>query len=370
MSNAQIALRLLQWCAGHPFLNPAQSVDGSGILDETREFLRSRDIESLYTIATGGHGQWQEAYDVIWRHKIGAVRGAIKALVCAGVRVLTFKGGELVSRHFPGRGLGLTADVDVLVQRDDIELAKSVLYKLDFWHAVYDTERRVLRARDVADVARIELHHYELAPFVRSVELQFGAVPFEFMEHHDPHALCLDAGRRATVVEIDLHHGVAPDVRPEMFFSRAVPSILGVGETFSAADHVWFNLTRYYNEVALHDMRSLRPLAYTLPEIAFGEIDWSVVERVAHELSLGPTLYYFLAFCARLAPGRVPDSTLAAVQRSTTSRVRDWGWQLGKLFDFEEKFPLYAFGEQLSPLPAGQRLLSPGVEEPTPTDGP
>jgi hypothetical protein len=38
--------------------------------------------------------------------------------------------------------------------------------------------------------------------------------------------------------------------------------------------------------------------------------------------------------------------TLAAVQASANERSRDWGWQLGKLFDFAEGFPHDAFADQ------------------------
>ncbi|MDQ3935654.1 MAG: nucleotidyltransferase family protein [Actinomycetota bacterium] len=336
MPNAETAFGLLRWCAapGPPgAAGPLDDLDAA-----TLDFLRSRQIDSLHAMATGADDPWQEAYDAVWELQLRTLREAMTALEEAGVTALAFKGCELIPRHFGGRPLGITADADLLVPRDQIEQARSVLYKLDYRHAWYSAERGALVDTDVAAVAELELSHYELAPFRKLVPLVGLAEP-EAPGPPDIHPLDFGPGGAVVAVEIDLHHNVATDADAEPFFERAVPSTHGVGATFSPADHVWFNLSRYYNEVALHDKRSLRPIAYTVPEVASGAVDWDVVERVAGELALGPTLYYYLALCDRLAPGHVPESTLAAVRASTKSRMRDWGWQLGKLFDFEEEFP-------------------------------
>lgn len=349
--NATVAFSLLQWCASRT-ISDALGPGGQGIAAGTRAFLKSRQIDSLYTIAAGKRDKLQEASDLVWGHQLTALREALEALAAAGVRVLTFKGGELIPRHFPRRSLGITADLDLLVPRDEIELARSVLYKLDFRHQFLDKGRRVMADRDVADVAEIELHHYELAPMARTVPLDAEPALRETAASGADHRLYLDRGRPVAIIEIDLHHNVASDADPGVFFSRAVPGAAGAGETFSPADHVWFNLSRCYNEVGMHGKLSLRPIAYTLPEVASGRVDWTVVEHMADELTLGPTLYYLLGLCDRLAPGHVPASTLVAVKESTASRVRDWGWQLGKLFDFDEEFPSYAFLETAQPQPA------------------
>jgi hypothetical protein len=47
-------------------------------------------------------------------------------------------------------------------------------------------------------------------------------------------------------------------------------------------------------------------LAYTLPVIATEQLNWRVVEDVARDLALGPTLYYYLALCEELVPGGGP----------------------------------------------------------------
>jgi hypothetical protein len=337
LSNAHAAFRLLRWCAdrGHdPDFGPCD--------EEVRSFLRSRNIDSLLALSSGNTDARQTAYDTVWQHQLRALRQVVEALTGSGVRTLIFKGGELIPRHFPGHSLGFMGDGDILVGRDRIETVKSVLYGLGFRHAVFDTAHGIVRDRDVREVAETELRHYELASFVRTVEVTEPEVVTAARAHH-AHPLYALGDRAVILTAIDVHHNVALDADPAPLFDRAVPSGLGVGETLSSADHVWLNLSRYYNEVAIHGGCSLRPFAYTLPEIAAGQVAWDVVEQMAEELALGPTLSYFLRFCDQVAPGRIPSDTLAAVHRSSDSRVRDWGWQLAKLFDFQEAFPAGGF---------------------------
>ncbi|MET9725204.1 nucleotidyltransferase family protein [Streptomyces zaomyceticus] len=341
MSNAEAAFRLLQWCADRA--RPADFDLAGAVADEgVRSFLKSRNIDSLAALASGGADARQAAYDIVWQHQLAALLQVLEAFEGAGVRTLTFKGGELLPRHFPGRSIGLVGDADVLVPRDEIETAKSILYSLGFRHSFFDADQGAMRNRDLRNVADIELRHYELAPFVKTVEVT-DPVVVQVAKTSEADPLRFVEDRALVVIAIDVHHNVASDADPSMLFERAVPSSLGVGETLSSADHVWLNLSRYYNEVAIHGGLSLRPFAYTIPEVAAGTVDWGVVEQAARDLELGPTLSYFLRFCDRVAPGRIPASTLRAVEASTSTRIRDWGWQLGKLFDFHERFPDYAF---------------------------
>ena len=101
--------------------------------------------------------------------------------------------------------------------------------------------------------------------------------------------------------------------------------------------------SRCYNEVAWHDKPSLRPLAYANPELSSPAPDWDIVKQMSIELSLGPALYYYLALFSEFIPQRILARTLDAIRVSTESGVRDWGWQLSKIFDFQEKVSSYAF---------------------------
>ena len=62
--------------------------------------------------------------------------------------------------------------------------------------------------------------------------------------------------------------------------------------------------------------------------------------RVAVDYELGGSLDHPLAFLRRVFGIAVPDAVLDASSPLRTSRRRDWGWQLGVLFDFIEPCPL------------------------------
>lgn len=347
MKNALAALDLLRWAATR---NATARTRARSLVSDaaTMLFLHSREIDSLAYIASGEPGGWQAACDALFRIQQAALREILEAFQRGDIRALTFKGCELVSRHFAGHSLGLIADLDILIPREQVEDARRVMYGAGFCHGVFDAQAGLLRNRDIADVAGMELNHYELAPFMRVVEMEPTPASIELAQADDSHPLYLVEGKPVAVIEVDLHHNVALDADAEMLFRRAVPGSLGLCETLSPADHIWLNLSRYYNEVSIHDKISLRPIAYTLPEIANGQVDWTVMASVAAELKLGPTLYYFLSLCDQIVPGVIPEALLAQVHPQRNSRIRDWGWQLGKLLDFVEPFPFAVplYGEQ------------------------
>lgn len=338
LSNAAAAFQLLRGSVGgSPSRLPYR------VTRAQTAFLKSRSIYSLHALATGGDEPWQRACDQVWEIQAQETHRAVSALIANGVRTLTFKGSELVWRYFGGRALDVGGDADLLVPRGQIDEAKAVLYGLGFRQAEFDPATGGLVPRDVARVAALEGRHYELAPFVKAVELPQEPELVELARARNRAPLHLVGEVAMLVMEIDVHHNVATDTDVSGFFDRAVASSLGVGETLSPADHLWLNLSRYYNEVGIHGLESLRPIAYTLPLLTRDEINWSTVVSSARELALGPTLHYPLDLCARLAPGSVPDDALKGIASSADSRIRDWGWQLGKPFGFHEEFPSYAF---------------------------
>jgi hypothetical protein len=115
---------------------------------------------------------------------------------------------------------------------------------------------------------------------------------------------------------------------------------LGQGLSFSDSNQLWLLTSRYYTEVAVHGKSSLRDFAYILPLIACGDLDWDVVLSTARKYGLRSSLYYYLYFMSFLTEGAVPKSVLAELSPDRGNRRHDWGWQLGKLFDLVEAFPL------------------------------
>lgn len=232
-------------------------------------------------------------------------------------------------------------DVDILVRREDVQEAKAVLYRLGYLQSYFDHQTFRLVPRDVQQIGEVEAVHYELAPFRKGIS---GDCPDEYREalasRAEAPAYVRD-GHLTVVVEIDLHHNVATDTNVEQLFMRAVPSSSFNAQTLSAADHLWLNCARFYNETALFGKRSLRPLAYTAPLLR-ETIDWDVVIGTARDLELSASLYYPLRTLMELTGRQVPAEVLDRVNPRTRLCERDFGWQLGPLFGFVEPFPFGA----------------------------
>jgi hypothetical protein len=335
----QLALDLLKVCGS---ANPQKERRRKPPDDAARHlsFLRAREIDSLLYLSTDSQSTEQRLYDEVWRRQLGVLREVMKSLDGLGIPVLVLKSAELIPRAFGVHGLGLLVDVDVMVPRRYLGDVRRVLFSMDMRQAVFDPTTGMLVDRDIAEIGKIESTHYELAPFCLIQEFNPDDEIAALLMARNDHPIYLVGNKVVVVIEIDVHHGIATDVPSDQFFERAVRSYHGVGFTMCAADHAWFVLTRLYNEVALYQKQSLRAFAYTIPLVATGGIDWGVMSRVADELRLGPTLYYYLKFISWLLPGFVPDSLLELIHPLRNSRVRDWGWQLGKLFGVMEPFPL------------------------------
>jgi hypothetical protein len=153
------------------------------------------------------------------------------------------------------------------------------------------------------------------------------------------HPAFIGNGALTVIVEIDIHHNVATDTDPKPLLDRAVRSQCLSGFTLSAADHLWLNCSRYYNEVALFGKRTLRPIAYTAP-LLNEVIDWDIVMSTARDLDLSASLYYPLRILEMLTQVPVPTDVLSSVNPRYLGAERDFGWQLGPLFGFIEEFPL------------------------------
>jgi hypothetical protein len=257
------------------------------------------------------------------------------------------KSGELIPAAYGDHGLDLIGDVDLLLPRSDMNRARRVLSAAGFRQAYFEPAQGELVDRDLADIARIEAVHYEMAPFLKIEPL--GQVSPEFAQmarERDRNPVRKHNDELFLVIELDIHHNLAADIEADGFFERSVPSCHGVGRTLSAADHLWCILTRHYAETALHGKRSLRPLAYAAPLISAEQMNWDIVGKVAAELELGATLYYYLATLDRLAPGHVPRELLHGLHPSRSSRARDWGWQLSGTLGLVDPFPVAALARE------------------------
>jgi hypothetical protein len=334
---SDVALDLLSHCHDDPPLPPEAA---RALVERARPHmwrLHKRRIDSLLYLACAIDAPAQRAYDAVWRAQRRMLLELLDRLERLGVPSLVLKGGEMLPRCYRDRALGLMVDVDLLVPRARLGDAKAALYAMDFRQAVTDEEALVLVDEDPAALAALEIDDFQLSPFRRWDALALDEHDVARAWRRDP--LWYKDGGCHVVHAVDVHFAIANDVPAAPLFARAVPSALGRAATLSPEDHVWVILSRLYYDVAYNGKRSLRDFAYVLPLMHATDFDWDVVGAAHRDYGLGPMLYYYLGFAARLgAP--VPPSLLDALDPRRVRYERDFGWQLGPLFDLIEPFPL------------------------------
>jgi hypothetical protein len=298
--------------------------------------LRERGLDSLYYLVYEPDSRVQHLYDAVWRKQKTACEQFQRAAASAGIESLVFKGAALTDR-WSGRALGCMADVDLLVRKNAIIAAIEVLYDLGYKPREFHDEHGALKLRSQSDILYHEAKHYELVPYNRLEPIELSSGEISAIQDVHRHAIRLIDGRPQVLIEVDVHHGVATDMDSEGFFDRAVTGPQGT--TFSDSDHLWFGLSRLYAEIALHGKQSLRDFGYLAPLLTRGNLDWGLIVNVAAEHELRPALFYFLSFLDELASNVIEPGVLDALSPHRGLRYRDWGWQLGKLFDTVEPLP-------------------------------
>lgn len=301
--------------------------------------LKRHKIDSLLYVGCLLDSPIQRVYDKVWMRQREALLHLLNQLLDKGISPIIFKGAEFLAASYHPHALGLNNDVDILVERPELGTVKKVLHSMDYSQSLFDPNVGELVDRDLQDIAEFERAGYELIPFNRKEEIELEADELAFAQTWQSHPLWVVDDRCFVITTFDPHYGVSYDVPGDEFFSRAVPSAVGAGRAMSLADQLWFTTSRYYNEVALNGKDSLRDFAYIASLIPNDQIDWDVILGAADRYDLRPSLYYYFAFLNRLG-GAIPDEALEELSPGKGSRDRDWGWQLSKLFDLIDPYPL------------------------------
>ncbi len=319
-------------------------VPSAPVDDGVLAHLRRKRIDSLYYLASDPTCPRQLLYDRVWSIQRSALCELLRAFSAgAGGALVVLKGAERLESCFAPHAIGYMIDCDVLVRREALAEAQAALYSQGYRPLIFDEEAGEHRPRDVADLANIEATHYQLAPLVRVSRMRLDGPDRAIAAERGRDPLrCSPEGDAVVAVRFDVHHALAADVDAQEFLERSVPGPFGHGErVLEPSDNLWLLACRYYTEVALHGKRELRTLAYIVSVLRqhAGSIDWGRVEHLCGEFETRAPLYYILAFCRSFAPELVPESVVSQLAPTLGSRMRDWGWQIGVLFDFVEPCP-------------------------------
>ncbi len=316
------------------------SLSTVGLLDDRlSSFFRGREIEGLLSRISGYRDDLMAVRKYILRSQLDALADLVDGLQTYGVDAVVFKGAALMPRFFSDCPLSLLLDIDVLVARSQIQTVKKVLYEQGYVQGTYNVETHSIGPRDVQEIGEIEARHYELAPFFRAKPLsQEDIQNLGGIDTFNQRPLSLNHRQGYLFIEVDIHHNVATDTLVEPLLDRRVANKYGKGATLSDADHLWISCSRFYNEVALFGKRSLRQLIYSAP-LMFEDINWDVVLSSARDLELSSSLYYPLITLGHLTGKHPPSEVLQEINPIRRGAQRDFGWQLGQLFETIEPFP-------------------------------
>jgi hypothetical protein len=310
-----------------------------------RRRLIDAKIDGLERLCADAPTPLHRVYERVWLAQLAAAREVVAELARRGAEPILFKGVELCARHLSTCIPSMMGDVDMLVPRQQLGTVRAALFALGYRQADYDVAKAVLIDADIANIAAVESAHYEMFPFRRAEPLALDVDELAAMRALPTRAPLYAAGKTdqcQLVMEVDVHHRVALDIETAPLLERCQDSALAGARTFGNADHLWIATARYYCEVAVHGKRTLRDFVYLVSLLRDNRVDWDVVLDAAREYELRPALFYYLTFADRLfESGIIPAPTLAELDPRRGSRLRDWGWQLGALFDAIEPMPSY-----------------------------
>lgn len=329
----QEALRAIRWSLGREALDRPPA-------DDVLETLRLKRIDAPFHYAWEGESVALAVYRNAWNLQRAAIERIGSAFSSAGLRPMLFKGAPLIQAHNGGRPLGLLADIDIIVPRQSLVDAMAVLYSNGLKPAQLNKETGRLDPADIESIALMEAGHYQLPPFRAVQPAQLAVDELRWIGERDATPLHAFGGDGLFVLEIDVHHRTASDVDLEPFLDRLIESPFADYAALAPADHLWTLMVRYYNEVALYGKTTLRELIYCGLLIGAGGIEWRHVIAACDEYRSHPACYYLLRFFHSLAPDLVPGDVVDTLRVGLRSCLRDFGWQLGKLFDFVEAMPL------------------------------
>jgi hypothetical protein len=242
------------------------------------------------------------------------------ALDDAGVAHAFLKGAAYRDWLYTPSWCRVGADLDILVERHEIERARAALHAIGFSHASSTIDYRNFRAVSAAQIAEVENEHYELAQLERTARLTnvpawlFGDAfvrrpPFTFERHDDG---------------IDFHTVV--DVHWTVHFTFAKESLLrdvvreaGSLPRLSTGWNIVITAFKLYYEAfdrpyyGFHHVADLAAMLRTWPASA----DWQLVDDLVQRHGLWAPLYYTLAAASSIAgDAAAPRDLLAAWSRT------------------------------------------------------
>lgn len=304
------------------------------------EYLRSRYIYGVGALGIDTQDPLLQVYDKVWKAQKRCLREILDTFSAAGIDLLVYKGAEVNERHGSAVAYTVRGDVDVIVRPEQLEQAKQLLRDIGYQQAKFDTASGTLVPIDPRVLAEADRDHYVALSFAK-VESFDGA---DASAHgvRTAHPFHMIGDRVVAVLAIDIATGIDRTMDAAWLFASSIPSVHPGARAMKVEDHLWYLATMFYVQTFQyrhkHKLSQLVDLSLLLSHAK--NVDWDYVVATALRLELLPGIYYPLAFLSAISEtARVPEPVLRRLTPDHGARLRDYGWQIHKLFGIVEPLP-------------------------------
>lgn len=301
--------------------------------------LKEKQIDSLYYFQFDPLNRQQQFYEWVWGIQTQCLQKVLDALNKEGISYLIFKGAEFIGRYYDHKPINLVYDIDFLVPQKEIMKVQSIMHSLGYHYGSIDPGSFKYEYLDIHEAGKIMQYHYELPSLSKPITTSLPESFSEFCTENPTFSVWHDQYKTIVFAEFDFHYQLALDVVGDEVFDRKVASIYPGAYTLNPADSLWFTLSKYYNEVALHGKSSLRDFVYLIALLNNESIDWKIFLSSVREYKLHHSTYYFLFFCNLFLQKPVPEEIFSELDPLKNNRLKDWGWQIEKLFEEKIECP-------------------------------
>ena len=309
-------------------------------LDNINELERKR-LDSLFYFAYDIQAEIQSVYRKTWEAQRKALIEILETFRSNFIEVYIYKGAEHIEKRFGSENLFGIADIDLIVNRNDLPQAKICMINRGYRNAVCDIDKCELYDVDALDVASAEMNHgSEIYSFSILKEFELNAREVKGVKRWQKLPQFLHNGKGYAIVIFDIHYNVGSNYDIDSILGRSIKSVFEGANTLSDEDHFWVTSVKYYNEISKEGSCRLRDYAYLASLLLNEKFDWTIVLESCREYELHAPLYYITSFLHYLNPDIMPVKVIERLNPMGVKRTNDYGWQIGKLLEFVEPNPL------------------------------
>jgi hypothetical protein len=244
--------------------------------------------------------------------------------------VLVIKGAEISERFFDSQPVGRKGDLDVLIEKHDEEIVRSVLHDMGFIQGSLDTESMQLIPCSAKEISMHEAGGYNLKSFVKTLDVTDKKISDWVRGKRYP--LFHYGGRCIALIVIDM----IP------ILNRRIPSSFPYASTISLEDHLWYLCSHFYLKTFFNKGAVKLSLLCEVSAIlrnTHTTLDWNYLIEISKKYDFYPYIFYTISFLNSLLGLNLDKRLLYMFDPRHGSRLRDYGWIINRAFDELDEYP-------------------------------